>query len=120
VRMIEELPPSVFRRARVEVLPEDDPDEAAARRLHADLEAAIRSLDRVGLRTEAKEAIGHILKASVRDVPFLVHMLCTIVIGSPEVRQKLLEEDRLEDRGRALLTILETFGQELGRQPRGE
>jgi Lon protease-like protein len=116
VRLIEELPPSVFRRARVEVLPEDEPDEGSAKRLHADLEAAIKSLDRVGLRKEAKEAIGHILKTAARDVPFLVHMLCTIVIGSPEVRQKLLEEDRVEDRGRALLTILETFGQELGRR----
>jgi Lon protease-like protein len=120
VRMIEELPPSVFRRARVEVLPEEEPGEAAARKLHADLEAAIRALDRVGLRREAKDAIGHILEASVRDVPFLVHMLCTIVIGSPEVRQKVLEEDRVEDRGRALLTILETFGQELGRPFKGD
>jgi Lon protease-like protein len=120
VRILEELPPSIFRRARVEVLPESEPDEAAAKKLHADLEAAIRSLERVGLRREAKDAIGHILKAASRDVPFLVHMLCTIVIGSPEVRQKLLEEDRVEDRGRALLTILETFGQELGRPFRGE
>jgi hypothetical protein len=40
------------------------------------------------------------------------------VIGSPEVRQKLLEEDDVLVRGQALVTMLETFRQELGRPPR--
>ena len=48
-------------------------------------------------------------------MPFLVHLLCTVVVGNLEVRQKLLEEDEVLDRGGALLTILETFRQELGR-----
>ena len=120
VRVLEELPAGAFRRARVQVLAEETPDDIAAQKLHADLQAAILGLDKVGLTREARDALTHILKSSARDMPFLVHMLCTIVIGSPDVRQKLLEEDRLVDRGRALLTILETFGQELGRPFAGE
>ena len=120
VRLLEELPSSAFRRARVQVLAEEVPDDIAAQKLHADLQGAILGLDKVGLTREARDALTHILKTSARDMPFLVHMLCTIVIGSPDVRQKLLEEDRLVDRGRALLTILETFGQELGRPFQGE
>jgi uncharacterized protein len=119
VRLLQELPAGTFRRGRVEVLPEDVPDDIAGEKLHAELEAAILGLDRLGLTREAREALTQILKNTARDMAFLVHILCTIVIGSPEVRQKLLEEDRVLDRGRALLTILETFRQELGR-PFGE
>jgi Lon protease-like protein len=115
VRLLEELPGDVFRRARVQVLSEDVPDDIAGKKLHAELEAAILGLDRIGLTREAKDALTQILKNTGRDMTFLVHMLCTIVIGSPDVRQKLLEEDRVLDRGRALLTMLETFRQELGR-----
>src|SRR5262245_25160541 len=102
VRLIEELPVQEFRRARVELLGEDVPDDIAGKKLHADLESAILSLDRVGLTREAKDALTQILKNTGRDMTFLVHILCTIVIGSPEVRQKLLEEDRVIDRGKAL------------------
>jgi hypothetical protein len=101
------------------VLEEEVPDDIAGKKLHAELETAILGLDRVGLTREAKDALSQILKTSGRDIAFLVHILCTIVVGSPEVRQKLLEEDRVLDRGRALLTILDTFRQELGR-PFGE
>jgi Lon protease-like protein len=119
VRLIEELPPGPYRRARAATLADDEPDDAAGRALRSDLEAAILGLDRVGLTPEAREAFTQILGTSGRDVTFLVHILCTIVIGSPDVRQKLLEEDSVLDRARALLTILETFRQELGR-PFGE
>jgi Lon protease-like protein len=118
VRLLEELPGGEFRRARVQVLAEDVPDDITGKKLHSELEAAILGLDRLGLTREAKDALTQILRNTGRDMTFLVHMLCTIVIGSPEVRQKLLEEDRVIDRGRALLTILETFRQELGRPER--
>jgi uncharacterized protein len=118
VRLIAEEPADVFRRARVEVLPDDEPGESESKALHQSLSAALRALDRVGLSPEAKEALEHILQSSARDLPFAVHMLCTVVIGSPEVRQKLLEEDDVLVRGQALVTMLETFRQELGRPPR--
>ena len=52
-----------------------------------------------GPTPDAKEALDQILQSSSRDVPFLVHLLCTVVVGNPEVRQKLLEEDDVLDRG---------------------
>lgn len=119
-KVLEELSPGVFRQARVEALPELEPDEAAARALHDSLAAALRGLHRVGLTPDAKEALDQILQSSARDLPFAVHMLCTVVVGNPEVRQKLLEEDDVLMRGQALVTMLETFRQELGRPPAGE
>lgn len=115
VAMLDELPPSEYRRARVTVLADESVGAPDAKKLHDELEAAFLGLDRVGLTREAKEAIGQIFKRAGEDVAFLVHMLCTIVIGSPEIRQKLLEEDSLLHRGRGLLTILDTLRQELGR-----
>jgi Lon protease-like protein len=107
---------SKFRRAKVSVLPETELAEADARTLHEGLCNAVRRLDQTDIAPDAKAALGEILRSSSRDVPFLVHLLCTVVVGNLEVRQKLLEEDRVLDRGRALLTILETLGQELGPQ----
>jgi Lon protease-like protein len=117
VRTLAELPSTPFRQARVRVLPDEEPAQVEAEALRDALSEALRRLDQAGLAPEARSALSQILAGSARNVPFLVHMLCTIVIGSPEVRQKLLEEDRVVERGRALITILETLRQELGRPP---
>jgi Lon protease-like protein len=118
-KLLEELPPVQFRQARVEELPEREPEEAAVQALQKSLAAALKGLNRLGLTPDAKEALGQILESSARDLPFAVHMLCTVVVGNPEVRQKLLEEDDVLMRGQALVTMLDTFRQELGRPPAG-
>jgi Lon protease-like protein len=113
-RLVADAARSKFRRAKVTILPETELDDADARALHEGLCNSVRRLDQTHLAPDAKNALDQILRTSSRDVPFLVHLLCTVVVGNLEVRQKLLEEDKVLDRGRALLTILDTLSQELG------
>ncbi len=115
VRTLEELESSPFRMARVEVLADVVPDAEVSAQLHRHLRDALDGLERLGVRPEAKEALQRVFRDGASDVAFLVHMLTTVIVGNPGVRQKILEENCLAARARHLVTIIETLRQELER-----
>lgn len=118
-RAVEETPTSPYRSARLAVLADVDPSPADARSLRGDLQAAFGRLERLGMSPEAKKSLDELFARSGDDCAFLVNVMTTVVVGNPAVRQSLLEEDRVYERGRHLATLLETLRQELeGRDPR--
>lgn len=113
LRLMEEIPSAPYRVARARVLPEVPVLPADAKSLRTDLRAAVARLEALGMAPEAEGALRTLFTESGEDVEFLVNVMATVTVGSPAVRQSLLEEGRVYERGRHLAVLLETLRQEL-------
>jgi Lon protease-like protein len=113
VNLIEELPSSPYRTARVEALAEIEPSTPDARSVKSDLRAALKRLEPLGMNADAKASLHDLFEKAGDDVSFLVNVMATTTVADPSVRRALLELDDVYDRGRQLATLLETLRQEL-------
>jgi uncharacterized protein len=112
-RIEEELPSTPYRTGRLKVLDEAPASPEDAKSLRTDLRSAVNRLEALGMSPEAEGALRTLFEDAGDDLDFLVNVMATVVVGNPAVRQSLLEEDRVFERGRCLATLLETLRQEL-------
>ncbi len=118
-RLLVEHPTTPYRTASVAPIPEVEPSGDDARSLKQDLVAAVRRLEPLGMSPEAKGALDRLFGEAGDDASFLVNVMSTVVVAGPALRQSLLEEDRIYERGRHLAVLLETLRQELEGNGRG-
>jgi Lon protease-like protein len=118
-RLVAEIPSEPYRVARVRPIPERAPSSEDARSVKQDLIAAVRRLEPLGMAPEAKAALERLFVEAGDDASFLVNVMATTVVAGAPLRQSLLEEDRVYERGRALAVLLETLRQELEGGGRG-
>lgn len=123
-RLVAESPSTPYRTATVVPIPETEPAIDDARSLKQDLVAAVRRLEPLGMSPEAKTSLDRLFGEAGDDASFLVNVMSTVVVAGSALRQSLLEEDRIFERGRHLAVLLETLRQELEgdgrRRPGGE
>lgn len=112
VRRVEELPLDVYRRAVVEVLPEEDLEGPEADGLREELGTALDLHLRSGVPETVRRQLDELVRDGEKSLRVVVHLIANLILPTTEARQALLAVDAPDELARTLLTAMAALGEQ--------